>query len=76
MNESLAPELDIDEELLDEYVAVMRNYEAVFGKYNPFTRTSRPLTVRIKEMQDKLDEYYRQQRTPQTEKREPEMAHA
>jgi len=51
-----------DMKLVDEYWAVRKRYETVFGKYDPVAQTACPASERIKEMQDKLDEHYRLQR--------------
>jgi len=73
-NESLLTDvtvLEINEKILDEYWAVRNNYETVFGKLS-FSASVAPgsLTNKIKEMSDKLDDYYRQKQRAETRKQE------
>jgi len=64
-----------DFDLAEEYKAMLNKYEPIFGKYDKHRRMHIPIPQRIKEMSDKLDEYYRQQ-AQKTEKRKPELATA
>jgi len=59
--------------LLKEYGTIRKKYEAVFGKYKP-RGGQHPGAEMIKEMSDKLNEYYRQQQ--KEEKRTPKLATA
>jgi hypothetical protein len=59
--------------LLKEYGAIRKKYEAVFGEYRPHIGQY-PGADMIKEMSDKLDEYYRQQQ--EEEKRAPKLVTA
>jgi hypothetical protein len=81
VNESLLSDVTVlDTEglkFLDDYWSVRRKYESVFGKQKiTEVFAPRPIADRIKEMQDKLDDYYRQQRMKHNEKRMPELANA
>jgi hypothetical protein len=74
MNGISLPEISPDDtKLLNEYGNLRKKYESVFGEYDPSPRLRLgpyPLVEEIKDISDKLDEYYRQQRIG---KRAPEL---